>query len=659
MRRGFPSQSEDRRLFFNRHLLARPSGIPSIIIILAIGGVCHGQTQDYSFPKGVARFATDSGNVASIGFDKSLSTYHWTGVLGYRLNSGPVTFGLHERFQSTLIRADRNLITDEQTLSLMARYKASSLVSPSMRISSFILSDNKSIGISSASAHGFHGGFAFMPQTSILLEPMAGIRIDNQVDARDRGPSFLLDVAVDSATFSGYRFDGLGRYQYDKLDPRAIETRNLQLHLDRYFFERTRNVLTVHYNRNRRDFYVPADATVQQTFGAVQNIETRSEDLVLVGDTLDYQVGTRALLTIQGNILDRTIHRTTRYRYIDDPRANTTIDELRIDGGMSLSLSPTDRIRTVARLLYQEREERHELDEDGALYRFKDLDSLTTLEESKNNRSRRSSVAGEMRIVFSATDTMELSGSGTILRYDTPSGRNLEDRDELWYLISANAAHRFSRSLAMSLSADVHLTHLVYLSSRRSDQNTWNRIFRLSPRLVYTPSRTFTSINRFEVLANYTAYDFEFLSSNIRSFVFRQFSLADSTFFQCTRRFGIEWTSIWRLYDRGDLKWDAFSERLINSFVDRSYGGTLHYALEEGLLFSIGIRYFSQLRYGYRGVERYLETQFRSVGPTTSIAWNSKSRTILSIHGWYEHQTQTGIASRNFANLTMSLNVRI
>lgn len=607
----------------------------------------------------LATASGDSLRSASVEFDKSISTYRWLGQLGYSQVIGPLSFSVSERFLSTLLRADRNLITDEQSINLRARYKATNVFSPSTRISSFILSDDKTIGISSASAHGVYGGIAITPESYILIEPLLGIRFDNQIDKHDRGASYMLNLEVEEARFSGYRLDAVGKYQYDRLDPRAIELRNLQVSIERQFFERTRNRLNLNYYRNRRDFYFLADGSVLQQFGVTHNIETRSEDAFGAGDTLDYQLGKGALLTMQGNLFTRRITRETYLRYSGDPRINTGIDELRIEGGMQAQFSPSQTVNTLLRFFYQEREERHIVRDEDAFDRLKNIDSLSLLAEMRNNHSRRTTLSGEGVFSPSRSDTFSITGSGTILRYDTPSAVNVEDRDELWYLISATAAHRFSRSLHLSLAADVQLTHLVYLSSKRSDQNTWNRIFRLSPRVSYQPSAHLTSVNRFEVLANYTAYDFEFLTSNTRSFVFRQLSFTDSTLYNITRRVALEWTNTIRVYERGDLKWDEFTQRLVNSFLDRSYLATVHYSLNDCLLFSIGIRYFNQLRYGYRNSERYVEQQFESLGPTTRISWSSGSRTIFSIRGWYEHQTQTGVAGRNFANMTMSLNVSI
>ncbi|HSG27406.1 MAG TPA: hypothetical protein VLA34_02920 [Candidatus Krumholzibacterium sp.] len=203
------------------------------------------------------------------------------------------------------------------------------------------------------------------------------------------------------------------------------------------------------------------------------------------------------------------------------------------------------------------------------------------------------------------------------------------------------------------------LMHLVYLSSRRSADNTWNRIFRLSPAVTYTPSASFTTANRFEVLANYTVYDFELEGSPVRSFSFRQFAFSDSTVVAVSRRSSLVWRSTVRIYQRGNLRWNDFTEQPVGYFEDFLHWGEIRYRPIQPLIFSLGIRYFSQLRFGYLAEKRVPERFFRSIGPTTGIDWQVSGRTVLSFHGWYEHQSQTGLPDNGIANMSMSLNINL
>ena len=600
-------------------------------------------------------------NYSAVVFDKFLNTYHWTGILSLAETSGPVAVRLHEQFLSTLIRADRDYIKDEQSFDLSLKDRWSTSLRGSAEVTSFILADDRGIGISNASSHAAYAGLETEPFAHLFIEPLAGYRIDNQIDQKDRGASYLLRLSLDTMELGGYRTALGGRFQFDQLLPRQLETHAAAISLDKVFFERTRNSLRMLFTRNQRDFYTVTDSSVIREYGVARNIERRAENAFAVSDLLDYNVGSRLLFSFGGNILTRGIGRSTRYQVVSGGRTNTfstSIGEFRIDGSVQARYSFSSSASAAGQFLYQERDENHAVEADDRILPSV-ADSASRFEQRKNNHSRRLSLGGVLEVALSPSDSLALSGSTTLLRYDTPSLENDDDRDELWDIIGLTFSHRFSGSLSIWLNADANLTHLVYLLASRSADNTWNRVFRLSPRLDFRPSGSFFTSNAFEVLANYTVYDYEYPSSLIRSFVFRQFSFADSTTIDLTRRFGIEWISNIRFYERGELQWEAFAERPVNYFEDKTYTGSARFRVGDGLLFSCGIRYFSQTRFMFSGSQRVLETFFRSVGPVGTALWHVADRTDLALKGWLEQQSQTNQLDRSYANMTMTFTIRL
>jgi len=315
-------------------------------------------------------------------------------------------------------------------------------------------------------------------------------------------------------------------------------------------------------------------------------------------------------------------------------------------------------LRSSVAFSYLERDEKHQLDAPEisgmALYTH-----YENIEEEKDNHARRASLASVVDWQPSSTDTMTLSASINGLRYDTPSNENDDDRDEVWYLLTLSTRHRLSQYLDLGLSANLNFSHIVYLFAARSADNNWNRIIRLAPTVTYKPWLNVSTSNTFEVLANYTVYDYEAVSGILRSYAFRQFAWIDSTHYQITTRMALNWFSHIRLFERGEFQWHTFSEKPINYFEEKLYIGTIRYAFSPGLLFSLGIRYFNQERFGYKKAERTLSSYYRSIGPTTSIELNIKDRTILSVRGWFERQTQTAQAVTSSTTVMASLTVQI
>ncbi len=594
-------------------------------------------------------------NRLSILFTNVFNSYHWGGRAAYRSDTGSVTLSVNEQFLSSVLRTDKIFITDQQQADLTLHQRLSSTLRLSTRASSFIVSDDRGINLGQLSTSNLYGGVEYRPLFRFALEPLIGVSFDKQLGESDRGISYLLSASLDTVDFSGYTTVVNGLWNYDQLIPRQRETRTLLISIDKPFFEETRNSLQGLYSHTRRDVYTPADAFTQQQYGVQHNIESRTEDIIGLIDTLGYSLGRQTVLSLRGTVAGREIGRQTRYLNTAAPSQSslpTTIDEFRLESSALLSTVPLDGVRASVRFDYLERDERHTLDNPGlgpAVYT-----PLAQVEERKNNHSRRTGLNADLSIRFSRDHTLDLSGSGNLLRYDTPSLENDDDRDELWYVFEATTYHRISRSLTAQITADAHLMHLVYLNSTRSASNTWNRVLRLAPTLEYMPSSVLFSSNTFEVLANYTSYDFEFPSSPIQSFAYRQFSFHDSTRYRLTQRLSLLWMHHLKFYEQGQFRWDDFSELPVNYYEDKLYVVSARYQLNSGLLFSVGFRYFSQIRYNYLASERQVDRFLRSTGPSTEIAWTPAEQTSWSLQGWYERQRQTGATVQGYTTVTMT-----
>jgi hypothetical protein len=601
-------------------------------------------------------------NRTSIVFDKSLNTYHWVATTVDTIDAGPYSLQLNEQYLSTLIRSSQILINDNQSLNLRLQRTLSDRLRLTGAVTSFVLSDNRGIGISNTSSHAVYGGVAWLPAPFLTIEPLVGSRFDTQRERLDRGPSYWLTVSSTPFDLGGYRSDIDANLQYDRIDPRTQESYAASVMLARAFDAGSRNALQLQYYRNRRDFYAEADPVISARFQTPFNIESRADNLFSMFDTLEYSLSRHVQLSFQGNVFTRSIDRSTLYKNVSDLR-NSPIDshigEFRIEGSSRASFLLSPRFTASGTFFYQERDEQHALVADDGITISPLFNSLDKIEQRKNNHSRRTSLVGEMTAVVSGSDTVTVSGSANLLRYDTPSSENDDDRDELLYVANVTTRHRIGQHLSLSVSADVSLLHLVYLFSTRSADNTWNRILRLSPRVWYRPSKEFATSMNFEVLANYLSYDFEYLSATVRSFVFRQFSFVDSTRWAVSKRIGLNWFSQLRLYERGELHWEAFSEKPVNEFHEKMVISSVDYALTERLLSSLGIRYFSQVRYGFSGPDKTAENYLRSVGPMSSIGITVSERTALSVKGWYERLSQTDQLDRSYTTIVMLLSFRL
>jgi hypothetical protein len=540
------------------------------------------------------------------------------------------------------------------------RRRISADLRATVRVSSFLVSDDQSINLTKLSTETMYGGATYRLSPSLSVEPLIGFVYDKQISQADKGITYLFSANLDTVDYNGYKTVFTGKWKYDQMIPRRQESRNAYFSIDKYFFENTNNFLNGFYTEARRDVYVPAEPSVRQEYGVAYNIETRTEEALGVTDTLRYGLARRMLFTLHGTAAGRQVSRAMRLTYTPDPTRSslpTTVDELRLESSAQIDYRPGDNTRALLRLDYAERDEHHSLQNPGVASAA--FPPLVHEEERKNNQSRRTGLAGSFSSAFSPDAGISLAAAATILRYDTPSEENDDDRDELRYVVSLAAHYRFNRYLTMRLTGDLNLMHLVYLASTRSASNTWNRIIRICDTVEYIPSDRFTTINQFEVLANYSVYDYEFSSAPIQSFAYRQFSFRDSSTLVLTNRISAGWFHYLKFYEQGEFRWDDFSERPVTYYEDKLYIATLRYKMHEGLLFSAGFRYFSQLRYSYKGAERFADRFLRSFGPLTGIQWALGSHANFSLNGWYERQHQDGEPDRLFTTMTMNLLIHI
>jgi hypothetical protein len=201
------------------------------------------------------------------------------------------------------------------------------------------------------------------------------------------------------------------------------------------------------------------------------------------------------------------------------------------------------------------------------------------------------------------------------------------------------------------------MSHTVYLLGERSANNNRNRVLRLSSRATFRPAAALLTANGFEVLANYTVYDFEEETALVKSFSYRQFAWHDSTAVELTDRIGLDFLGSLKFYERGQLNWGEFTERTENAFTDRLLSLQARWSPVPGTTLAVGYRAFTQWRYSYGDRGKVLDNVIESLGPTCAILWDTRGYGTISLLGWYERWTQSTGTARSLAN--MSLNVQL
>ncbi len=597
-------------------------------------------------------------NRASVVFERNQNTFNWLGSLLVDTLVAGGRFTLNEQYFSNIILFDqtatspeRRIQTNRQQLSMRGLYPVEENVDARVDWSSLVYSDAKAVGLSSSSVHSFFGGFDYRPIQQMVLSPLIGYRWDNQGIADDRGMHYGLAATARGFAGDGYIVEGDAQFHQDRLSPRKLDDHFVRALVQKQFDGRTRDSLHASFYRNRKEFYSLIDSSL--------TIDSRMENILTLGNLLAYELSPRLLTSVFLGISGRALDKSSRLASGESQTSvsfPTTIDEFFLEARIQ-AVYKDQTVGGYAGVQYTERNETHAaLPLDGMPSNLQPLfDERNEQEQTKNSIGKRTVLAGAVEYSASRSDTVGIAGSGSILRYDTPSGANTEDRDELLIAMSITSRHRFGPYLHLGLTLDATMSHAVYLLKERSANNNRNRVLRFIPRAYYRPFKTFSSTNTFEVLANYTVYDFEEQSAQIRSFSYRQFAWLDSTNVELSPRTGLDFMVYLKLYERGQLRWTDFTERPENSFLDETYAVQMRFSPGERFRCAVGFRYFSQLRYIFRDGDKELESRIQSTGPTCMLQWIAGNYGEVGLQGWYEHRSQTNGLARSLANLALNV----
>jgi len=587
-------------------------------------------------------------------FDKQLNTYYLSSGFDVSGSSAPFSFSVKENFRSTLVKAGTSSIRDEQFFTLLGNYKFNHGLNAGLSVKSSLLSDDRQLAINQTAINQATLFTEIELLQQIYFTPYGGYSINKQVGSTDRGAIYGFEGLIDNLDFTDFSLHSELKFENEDISPRKNVLRFFNLLVTNPFNPNVVNSFNTKFTQSRKDFYFPADSITSTQFNIANNIEGRTESIYLIQDRLVYNGFLDLfMLELSGRLNWRTIDRDTRYRSLDNQSKDifdTKIEELKISAETSL-LYRTGNIDGALRLNYIERDEKHIAKRiEGVDESF--YEQRKELENRKNNNSGRATISLLGNIQISNTDRLSVSMFHSKLKYDTPNIINDDDRDELLSIARIRYSKFLSPFFEMFANVEGTYSHIVYLFASRSANNNINRVLRFSTGGYYRGAQ-FSSLNNFEVSANYTVYDFEDVASNLRSISFRQFTATDSTRWNLSKNFALIINAYIKLTDQGDLNWDEFAERPTRYLKEIFATPKVGYVLNNAL-FALGIRYFSLNTFNYDEKDRIPDTKFLTVGPLLEIVIGSPSL-YLKVNSWYEFISMNDVPDRERANLIVEM----
>lgn len=168
-------------------------------------------------------------------------------------------------------------------------------------------------------------------------------------------------------------------------------------------------------------------------------------------------------------------------------------------------------------------------------------------------------------------DSTTLEARAIRYRFDTPQENDLNDRDELRYLVALETRRKLTPEFGVNIRLEADLNHMVYLFRPRSSQNRWTRLFTLSCDLPWRDD-PLENYARFSVMSNYSDYDYP-PAENTLSRAYRSFNASDSLRLKLNRRLSLEIKLSALVDDHGRLLWHDWVEEVAEDGY--GYGGSV------------------------------------------------------------------------------------
>jgi len=325
-------------------------------------------------------------------------------------------------------------------------------------------------------------------------------------------------------------------------------------------------------------------------------------------------------------------------RYFQDEYQSLSSLQLREDG-LQLQASFESRLRNRTYDIL------NRLDPSNPLY-FQQLNQYNqqlNTERIKDIREQYSTYVLEGKIRLSRNQYLKSSWTGQLLRVDTRSEQNNQDRDELLY--SGEISHDWNMAFGFRLSNKIsgNYRRLVFIKASQSSENFTDRILRWEPSVRWSNSRL-SLTSSMGIWATYQVRDFEYQQDKNRSN--RVLIFQHQLDYRFSSKSGLIAEVLRRENRLSQFNWKRFAESPIDTVILHDIA--LRYRLNvKKLAFQAGYRAFWQVRKSKASLPEpgqgasliFLRSWFVQQGPQIKFSGESKH---LRVQGeiWFQWSSQ-------------------
>lgn len=534
---------------------------------------------------------------------------------------------LNQKFTSSLLKLgqDNRQWKDNQSINIKFTYALMSGLYLKSNLSSLFFSDQQTsfandLNVLTANVGGEYLRKLKTPNSYFQLAPFLGIKSDRRYDFTDKGMTYAMDFNLNEFEYEESQNSLRFSFQQEMLGVRRNHNTYFNYQIQKEFQEETADTLSILIDQKSRDYYV----------SDVGEIERLNEASTILRNKLKYHISDNLNFHLLNELRNRQVEASQFTLDSTETRDTRKHTDFKFDNRAWFRFE-SERIKGLFNISYWSQEQ---IFESPSL--VKALPTSRRLAfVAPDNQSHFFALGSSFGWQIFNSDSLAIGTTISRLKYDTPDTSNFDDRDEVRFDVNLREVHIFNSALRIYLDAIVSLYHLAYIYGERSADNTWNRIFRLSPGIRYQMFDNLRLIQDFEVLANYVDYDFEVDANEIRSFIYRKFASETNLNWQISAQNMISLSYQLEFEENGKLYWDRWSERPLLSRKNTRFRMNYSFFPKPRFLISPGINIYTRDEWNfYFNQDNQLKTKkksdFLTMGPILNIIYNPHPKYRLS-----------------------------
>lgn len=559
------------------------------------------------------QFEPNSLNYSNLSFSQDLNIYSWVySFYCHNTLGNSLEYYIKEDFRSTLQSiAAKDHWKDKQDFVLNLTKSFKNNLSLTADFNSHILSDPLAGFDNDVIHHSVSASMKYQPNQKITIAPLVTSKWQTQREQSDYGLGYGVNAELYDLNYHGYQNNLTFYTARDFFPKRKNADIKLRYQIKRQFYDATIDTFIIYHDKIRRDTF-DADTNgvfirnLTQTFSGIEN-------------HLSYNLAPNIILYLKNSIA------TTSFEVskLKSPAKEISKDDRGFESKHTVRLS-WQKPRWYgsfgwnfrSRAKDDRRPQKTDLDPFGNRHPSLGFDTDEVLVKLFTRGGW----------AFSNKDSIGFVASVSKFQFDTSDTTNPNNHDQLRWQFTVNYAHAFGSGLKIEWKGGAFLNHFVYISSKFSSDNNWERVLQLTPVVIYRPHSRFAFRQSFTVRAKYQTYDFNDNANNTRDSANRQFIFTNSTRYGFNSDTWVELGLHLELAEQGRLFYRLWRQRLALSWRNQELQLLIKHKLGWNFLIALGGSFFHQVRWNHNidsqgNLIKTVRAKHTNLGPALELSF--------------------------------------